>query len=229
MEIFEKNVESDLTLGNMLWFARQAMSLGEDGFTTCTAPGNYFASAWSRSTQGMQSYVTLSASQMVTLVNRDFNPYLSKVTMSNLDIMSINADGSISSTTGYVADSRAAVPPDMGKQKSQAEEEKTTAGETGETSTDTTDDASVTNPDGTVIAPVTTQPSLSTTETEPVLPEVPGGESVTEPTVPPETIEPAVPDELPAPELPVTPEPPDTAEPETIPTENMPAEPAGTE
>lgn len=229
VEIFEKNVESDLTLGNMLWFARQAMNLGEDGFTTCTAPGNYFASAWSRSTQGMQSYVTLSASQMVTLVNKDFNPYLSKVTMSNLDIMSINADGSISSTTGYVADSRAAVPPDMGKEKTQEEDGKTAGGETGTAPAGTAADVSGTNPDGTAAAPDTTQSAPPTVETGPDLPEVSGGESVIEPTVPPEKPEPVVPDEFSAPEPPAVPELTDTVELELIPTENIPAESVGTE
>lgn len=114
VEIFEKNVESDLTLGNMLWFARQAMGLGEDGFHTVTAPGNYYASAWSRSTRSMQSYVTIYAGQMVKLVNASFNPYLTDVTAGNLDIMTVNADGSVSSSTGYVADSAAALPPDRG-------------------------------------------------------------------------------------------------------------------
>lgn len=110
VEIFEKNVESDLTLGNMLWFARQAMDLSEDGFNTCTIPCNPYASAWSRSTSSMQSYVTLYGKQVVDLVNESFNPYLSRVTLSNLDIMTIKSDGSVASSTGYVADSRAAQP-----------------------------------------------------------------------------------------------------------------------
>lgn len=111
VEIFEKNVESDLELGNMLWFARQAMNLSEDSFQTMTAPGNYYASAWSRSTHQMQSYVTLYANQMISVVNESFNPYDTKVSMANLDIMSINSDGSISSSSGYVADGRAETPP----------------------------------------------------------------------------------------------------------------------
>jgi len=113
VEIFEQNVDSDLTLGNMLWFARQAMDLGEDGFNTVTAPGNYYASAWSRSIGSQQSYVTLYGSQMVKLVNERFNPYLKQITMGNLDIMSVNRDGSVSSSTGYVADGIAAVPPEI--------------------------------------------------------------------------------------------------------------------
>ncbi len=110
VEIFEKNVESDLSLGNMLWFARQAMFLEEDGFLTVTAPGNYYASAYSRSTDTMQSYVTLYGREMVRLVNESFNPYLTQVSLANMDIMGVNSDGSVYSSTGHVADSRAAMP-----------------------------------------------------------------------------------------------------------------------
>ena len=123
VEIFQKNVESDLTLGNMLWFARQAMNLSEDGFSTVTAPGNYYASAWSRSTHGMQSYVTIYAGEMVSLVNESFNPYLSNVTRSNLDIMSVNSDGSVASSTGYVADGPSALPPNRGSSEPKENEE----------------------------------------------------------------------------------------------------------
>ena len=111
VEIFNRYVDSDLELGNMLWFARKAMDLSEDDFTSCTIPGNYYASAWSRTYRSMQSYVTLYPQQVVRLVNESFNPYLAQVSTANLDIMSINADGSVSSSTGYVADSIAAVAP----------------------------------------------------------------------------------------------------------------------
>lgn len=143
VEIFQRGVESDLTLGEMLWFARQAMDLSEDGFHTCTIPGNYYASAWSRSTRSMQSYVTLYGRQVVALVNESFNPYLTNVTLGNLDIMSINADGSVSSSTGYVADSRAAAPPvkpsadpDAGKPDGTQDGETTGGTSSGGTATD---------------------------------------------------------------------------------------------
>ncbi|MBE6908412.1 MAG: transcriptional regulator [Ruminococcaceae bacterium] len=113
VEIFNRDVDSDLELGNMLWFARQAMDLSDDGFYTCTLPGDYYAEAWSRSTYSMQSYVTLYPQQVISLVNEKFNPYLANVSMSNLDIMSISSDGSVRSSTGYVADSIAAMPPNI--------------------------------------------------------------------------------------------------------------------
>lgn len=137
VEIFEKNVESDLTLGNMLWFARQAMSLSEDGFMTVTAPGNYYASAYSRSTGGMQSYVTLYGRQMVNLVNESFNPYLTKVSLSNMDIMGVRSDGSVYSSTGYVADSAAAQPVKKAEEKKPDTSKSTSKDETRDTSKDT--------------------------------------------------------------------------------------------
>ena len=121
VEIFNKNVESDLTLGNMLWFARQAMGLGEDGFSTVTAPCTG-ASAWSRSVGNMQSYVTLNGREMVKLVNERFNPYLTDVTLANLDVMGVNADGSVYSSTGHVADAQAALPPPKPEEESPEEE-----------------------------------------------------------------------------------------------------------
>lgn len=138
VEIFQRDVESDLTLGEMLWFARQAMDLGEDGFETCTIPGNYYASAWSRSTDSMQSYVTLYPRQVIQQVNEGFNPYLANVTMSNLDIMSINSDGSVSSSTGYVADSLAAQPPATDDREPDGDEETDGGNEPGDGEPDET-------------------------------------------------------------------------------------------
>ena len=129
VEIFNKDVESDLTLGNMLWFARKAMDLGEDSFHTCTIPGDYYASAWSRSTSSMQSYVTLDAPEVIKLVNESFNPYLSNVTEANLDVMSIRGDGSITSSTGYVADGIASLPPVIPEDEEPDEEEPDTKNE----------------------------------------------------------------------------------------------------
>lgn len=202
VEIFEKNVESDLTLGNMLWFARQAMDLGEDGFTTCTAPGDYYAQAWSRSTGNMQSYVTLYANQMIQLVNTSFNPYLARVSMMNLDIMSINADGSIMSSTGYVADSRATprpvadtTPEDTDETAQPTEGEPTgnepTEGETapGLVTPTTPDTVAPATPTTIPLTPTEPVPPVTTTESEnPFMPETP--ETVETPTQPEPAIEP---------------------------------------
>ena len=188
VEIFEKNVESDLTLGNMLWFARQAMNLSEDGFQTLTAPANYYASAWSRSVHQMQSYVTIYANQMITTVNESFNPYLSRVTMANLDIMSINADGSLSSTSGFVADGRAETPP---VKETEEETEETPITETAPADptkpaepTNPADPAATENPTPgeTGESAVPTEPTESTMDPPAETPVIPAAEPPTEET-----------------------------------------------
>ena len=109
--VFTEYVDTELTVGNLVWFAEQAL-LG--GFSTenmyaCTMP-NTAKNAYSRSYHAYLSYVVPNASELIEIVNQHFNPYQSNVTLANLDIMSVNADGSVSSSTGTVKDSQAAKP-----------------------------------------------------------------------------------------------------------------------
>lgn len=130
LDLFYTYVESDLEPGEMLWFAKQAMGLDiAQDITTCTMPGNYDAYAWSRTYKNYQSYVTVNASEMLETVNAHLNPYQGSVRLSDLDIMSINADGSVSSSTGYTADSKAALPPTIPVKEDPAEKETPTESE----------------------------------------------------------------------------------------------------
>lgn len=110
-EIFTQRVETELTAGNLCWFAEQAL-LG--GFSTeniyaCTMP-NTPVWVYSRTQHVQLAYVTPSARELIDLVNTHFNPYQEDVTMANLDIMSVNTDGSLSSSTGTVRDRQAVYP-----------------------------------------------------------------------------------------------------------------------
>lgn len=107
VKIAAEHVVSDLTVGEMIWFAGKALELDLNKINTCTLPGNYGASTWSRAVGSFQSYVTVYPNQLVTLVNESFNPYIAPVTTSMMDIMYINADKSISSSTGILRDSKA--------------------------------------------------------------------------------------------------------------------------
>ena len=51
-----------------------------------------------------------NAQELLDLVNNELSPFVEKFTMSDLDIMSVNSDGSVSSSTGHVEDSKAARP-----------------------------------------------------------------------------------------------------------------------
>lgn len=107
-----ENVETDLDFGSVVWFASNVIGLNAapmlnmSDVNTCTIPGNYWASAWSRATNSNQSYVTVYANQTIKLVNESFNPYVQNVTSGMLDIMTILENGDIASSTGNLKDTK---------------------------------------------------------------------------------------------------------------------------
>ena len=111
-KVFQKNVTTDLTFQNILWFAQQAIFGGlkveNVNFVTMPYKG---VSAWSRYYHQNLSYVVPVADELLELVNNDLSPFKEVFTLSDLDIMYVNSDGSIGSTTGHVEDSKAAQPP----------------------------------------------------------------------------------------------------------------------
>ena len=132
IQVFQNNVETDLSFQNILWFAQQAIlgGLSMENVEVVTMP-NRTASCWSRTYHNYQSYVVPSADELLELVNTKLSPYTEVFTLSDLDIMSVNSDGSISSSTGHVEDSRAARPPVKPTTPSKPEEETPTVDENG--------------------------------------------------------------------------------------------------
>lgn len=112
IQVFQNNVETDLSFQNILWFAQQAVfgGLTIENVNFVTMP-NQGVSCWSRSYRNMQSYVVPIAGELLELVNQSLSPFVETFGLSDLDIMSVNSDGSVSSSTGHVEDSRAAVAP----------------------------------------------------------------------------------------------------------------------
>lgn len=112
IDLAMKNVETDLDSGSVVWFAANVLglngtpALNMNDVATCTLPGDYWGSAWSRDTNQEQSYVTIYPRQVVDLVNEKFNPYEQRVTTSMLDAMSIQKNGDIASSTGNLRDTR---------------------------------------------------------------------------------------------------------------------------
>ena len=132
IQVFQNNVETDLSFQNILWFAQQVIlgGLSMENVEFVTMP-NRTASCWSRTYHNYQSYVVPSANELLELVNTKLSPYTEVFTLSDLDIMSVNSDGSISSSTGHVEDSRAARPPVKPTTPSKPEEETPTVDENG--------------------------------------------------------------------------------------------------
>ena len=112
IQVFQDNVETDLTFQNILWFAQSAYlgGLRTENVEFVTMPHRN-VDAWSRSYGQDLEYVVPVADELLELVNTKLSPYTEVFTLGDLDIMSVNSDGSIRSTSGHVEDAKAARPP----------------------------------------------------------------------------------------------------------------------
>ena len=81
-ETFLKYVKTDLTLGNLMWLANQALSMGGmDAISFATLPGDgsgYY---------NKQSVYVLDAQATCDLVNEALNPYNEALTLEDMDIL----------------------------------------------------------------------------------------------------------------------------------------------
>ena len=109
--ILFENVETDIPLNNILWFAQQAMGLDVENIQFFTMPGDLNSYAWSRTYHSNQSYAFADPAGMAELINQHFNPYTREITEDDLQIMYRNKNGSLGITNGTLADSRAASAP----------------------------------------------------------------------------------------------------------------------
>ena len=185
-KVFEESVETDLSFQNILWFGKQAfsggLSMDDVNFMTMPYKG---AAAYSRAYSKQLGkdfyleYVVPIPGKLLDIVNNQLSPFKEIFTLSDLDIMSVNADGSISSTTGHVEDSKAAMPPTlMGSGKKDEPEKDYITDENGNLIDPDTGEI-VTPPEET--EPGTETPSEPTPET-PATPETPGtGTETTDP------------------------------------------------
>lgn len=111
VQVFQESVETDLSFQNMLWFGKQAASggLSSNNITFLTMPWKS-AEAWSYYYHTYLDYVVPIPDELLNIVNNQLSPFVNEFTLSDLDIMSVNADGSLHSTTGHLEDSRANKP-----------------------------------------------------------------------------------------------------------------------
>lgn len=89
IDVFQRNVETDLTVGNMTYFAKSAIGkLNMDDVTMLTMPNTYAG-----------QHVVPIGSQLVTAINQSFNPYKSNIQRYELDIVDLSETVSSSSTS----------------------------------------------------------------------------------------------------------------------------------
>lgn len=100
-QVFTQRVETELTVGNLVWFAEQALLGGfsPEELYTCTLPCTG-ASIYSSSYQTNLSYVMPQPEELLAEVNAHFNPFEDEVTMDNLDLMRPDGSGGAYATGG---------------------------------------------------------------------------------------------------------------------------------
>lgn len=110
-QIFFENVTTELSVGNLAWFAQQAVFGNSEGmkldmenvsFFTMPNTGKYVPTRYS----GEQSYVVPSVDELVELVNENLNPYVDDLRQDELDIMYVNDDGTLGCTSGVLEDTK---------------------------------------------------------------------------------------------------------------------------
>ena len=80
-EVFQKWVDTDLELANLIWLGEQALTVGSDNIAFYTLPGDgagYYKGG---------SYYVLDPDAVLEMVNSYFNPYLEDLTLDDLYIL----------------------------------------------------------------------------------------------------------------------------------------------
>ncbi|MCI8423446.1 MAG: LCP family protein [Lawsonibacter sp.] len=108
-KIFTENVETDLTIGNILAFAQLAYGMDpEKDVSFQTAP---IASSFIYWRNGA-AMVTLDGTGILEIVNNGMNPYLRDIRASDLQLVYRNSNGSFGVTNAALADANMGrVPP----------------------------------------------------------------------------------------------------------------------
>ena len=96
IKIFESNVKTNLTNGNLVWFGQQFLSMGMDKIHFYTIPSNY-----NDSIRGF-AYGTILVDEWMEMLNEHFNVYNMPLTQEDVDIISRDENGKLYATSGEV-------------------------------------------------------------------------------------------------------------------------------
>lgn len=98
-EIFMENVTTDLSLGNILAFAQLAAGMDAEQDV------NFVTMPWTDAKYPKVSMILPVVDELLPILNESFNPYLSDIQASDLQVLVRNSDGSYSVTGGTLLDS----------------------------------------------------------------------------------------------------------------------------
>ena len=95
--IFTQYVDTNLTVGNIVWFGMQFLQLKEENINFMMLPGNV-----GDSVNGL-SYVSIYLYDWVDMINAYINPFQDDISASNLNVLTRDSNGNLYATTGYIA------------------------------------------------------------------------------------------------------------------------------
>ncbi len=140
-QIFMENVDTDLSIGNILAFAQLAAGMDtENDVTFVTMP-------WTNAYYPGVSMILPVVSDLLELLNDGFNPYNDDIQSSDLQVLYRNSDGSYGVTGGTLLDSTLSRPRSSSSSSSSSSGE-SSSGETAEEPTEEPVEEPVENPDG---------------------------------------------------------------------------------
>ena len=112
IDIFQRNVVTDLSVGNMAYFAKSAIgNMNMDNVAFMTMP-------WKDAGDG--AHVLPTGSQLVEAINDGFNPYEEDISLSDLDLVTSIGSSSSSSSSGSGSRPTATPTPDATPSESPA-------------------------------------------------------------------------------------------------------------
>ncbi len=96
VKIFENNVKTDLTNGNLIWFGQQFLSLGMENIHFYTIPSNATDSikGW--------AYGTILVDEWLDMLNEHFNVYNLPLAQEDIDVISRDENGDLYATSGEI-------------------------------------------------------------------------------------------------------------------------------
>ncbi len=140
--LFLNYVDTDLTYGNIIWFAQEFFRIGLSDINFSTLPANYWATI-----NGL-SYVCIYPDEWIEMINEKINPFEEDIELSDLNILTMDSSGRVYSTSGIYADS-----PNWGNTSSSSgsnnNNSNTSSAEESSENTDTPSDTNTSSNSGT--------------------------------------------------------------------------------
>ena len=96
VDIFNEYVKTDLTAGNMLWYAQEVLKLDMDNIHFYTMPADY-----SVNIRGF-SYGLVHVDEWLEMLQEHFVVYDQPITLDDLDLISKDANGNLYATSGEI-------------------------------------------------------------------------------------------------------------------------------